>query len=164
MLTDRFVLGHEVSGTVGRDRRRRHQFETRDRWRWNLDMPAGSANSVRQAAYNRVPGDEVFAAPPVSGALKEYVSHPADMCFKLPQNVSTMEGALVETIGCRPTRNQFGGVSLGEDGGNPWEQAASAWSRFCQPRRGERRISLWRTSMTSGWSSRKKWVPPTPSM
>ena len=36
--------------------------------------------------------------PPVQGALQNYVAHPADMCFKLPENVSTKAGALVEPL------------------------------------------------------------------
>ncbi len=39
-----------------------------------------------------------FATPPVDGVFQEYVAHEADLCFKLPDNVSTMEGALIEPL------------------------------------------------------------------
>jgi len=34
----------------------------------------------------------------VDGVFQEYVAHEADLCFKLPENVSTMEGALIEPL------------------------------------------------------------------
>ena len=39
-----------------------------------------------------------FATPPVDGVFQEYVAHEADLCFKLPENVSTLEGALIEPL------------------------------------------------------------------
>lgn len=38
------------------------------------------------------------ATPPVDGVFQEYVAHEADLCFKLPENVSTLEGALIEPL------------------------------------------------------------------
>ncbi len=40
----------------------------------------------------------IFATPPVDGVFQEYVAHEADLCFKLPENVSTLEGALIEPL------------------------------------------------------------------
>lgn len=39
-----------------------------------------------------------FATPPVDGVFQEYVAHEADLCYKLPENVSTLEGALIEPL------------------------------------------------------------------
>jgi L-iditol 2-dehydrogenase len=40
-----------------------------------------------------------MACPPWErAALQKYIAHPAMMCFKLPDNVSTLEGALVEPL------------------------------------------------------------------
>ena len=39
-----------------------------------------------------------FATPPVDGVFQEYVAHEAGLCFKLPENVSTLEGALIEPL------------------------------------------------------------------
>ena len=41
---------------------------------------------------------EFFATPPVDGVFQEYVAHEAGLCFKLPENVSTLEGALIEPL------------------------------------------------------------------
>jgi NADPH:quinone reductase-like Zn-dependent oxidoreductase len=32
-----------------------------------------------------------FATPPVHGSLAQFVVHPADLCFKLPEHVSLEE-------------------------------------------------------------------------
>jgi L-iditol 2-dehydrogenase len=43
--------------------------------------------------------DVVFmATPPVDGSFCEYVAHPADFAYKLPDNVSLEEGALFEPL------------------------------------------------------------------
>ena len=34
----------------------------------------------------------------MDGVFQEYVSHEAKLCFKLPENVSTLEGALIEPL------------------------------------------------------------------
>jgi L-iditol 2-dehydrogenase len=39
-----------------------------------------------------------FATPPVDGVFQEYVAHEAALCFKLPDNVNTLEGALIEPL------------------------------------------------------------------
>lgn len=39
-----------------------------------------------------------FATPPVHGSLANYVVHPADLCFKLPENVTLEEGAMCEPL------------------------------------------------------------------
>ena len=39
-----------------------------------------------------------FATPPVDGVFQEYVAHEAGLCFPLPENVSTLEGALIEPL------------------------------------------------------------------
>jgi L-iditol 2-dehydrogenase len=39
-----------------------------------------------------------LATPPIDGALTEYISHPADFCYPLPDNVSLDEGAMLEPL------------------------------------------------------------------
>ena len=34
----------------------------------------------------------------MDGVFAEYVAHEADLCFKLPKNVDTLEGALIEPL------------------------------------------------------------------
>ncbi|KAI6672287.1 hypothetical protein NL676_000193 [Syzygium grande] len=48
--------------------------------------------------YNLCPDMKFFATPPVHGSLANQVVHPADLCFKLPDNVSLEEGAMCEPL------------------------------------------------------------------
>ena len=46
--------------------------------------------------YNVDPAVTFWATPPIHGVLTPYVVHPANYTFKLPDNVSFAEGAMVE--------------------------------------------------------------------
>ncbi|TQD80576.1 hypothetical protein C1H46_033880 [Malus baccata] len=48
--------------------------------------------------YNLCPDMKFFATPPVDGSLANQIVHPADQCFKLPENVSLEEGAMCEPL------------------------------------------------------------------
>lgn len=74
----------------------------------------GSVNFAMTGRYNLCPKVEFFATPPYHGVFQNYVSHPEDMCFKLPENVSTMEGALVEPLAVGLHATDRGGVKLGD--------------------------------------------------
>lgn len=47
-------------------------------------------------------------------ALKSYVAHEANLCFKLPDNVSTMEGALIEPLAVGFHAANQGGAHAGQ--------------------------------------------------
>src|SRR6202012_5505986 len=47
---------------------------------------------------NPAPPVRFWATPPVHGCLPDYVIHPAAFTFKLPDNVSFAEGAMVEPL------------------------------------------------------------------
>ncbi|WZZ77326.1 hypothetical protein YC2023_097898 [Brassica napus] len=46
----------------------------------------------------KIPSLPCARTPPVHGSLANQVVHPADMCFKLPDNVSLEEGAMCEPL------------------------------------------------------------------
>ena len=50
----------------------------------------------------------------MDGVFQEYVSHEADLCFKLPDKVSTMEGALIEPLAVGFHAAITGGAKLGQ--------------------------------------------------
>ena len=58
----------------------------------------GHCEFCKEGKYNLCPDVEFFATPPVDGVFQEYVAHEAGLCFKLPDNVSTLEGALIEPL------------------------------------------------------------------
>jgi threonine dehydrogenase-like Zn-dependent dehydrogenase len=48
--------------------------------------------------YNLDPDIQFFATPPVHGSLASFVDHPAELCYKLPANMSLEEGAMCEPL------------------------------------------------------------------
>lgn len=114
VLTDKFVLGHEVSGTVVELGEGVENLSVGDRVALEPGYACGKCEFCKSGRYNLCPDVKFFAAPPVRGALQEYVAHPADMCFKLPDNVSTMEGALVEPLAVGLHATGLGNVGLGQ--------------------------------------------------
>jgi L-iditol 2-dehydrogenase len=53
---------------------------------------------MKKGEYNLCPDIFFFATPPDHGSFCDYVNHPADFCFKLPDNVSLDEGAMIEPL------------------------------------------------------------------
>ncbi len=110
-----FVLGHEVAGEVVKIGAAVKNLKVGDKVALEPGYACGKCEYCKTGRYNLCPNVIFFADPPVQGALKEYVAHPADMCFKLPENMSTEEGALVEPLAVGLHATALGGVGLGSD-------------------------------------------------
>lgn len=93
-----FVLGHEPGGVVVEVGKNVKHLKVGDKVALEPGKTCGHCQFCRQGQYNLCPDVIFFATPPVDGVFQEYVAHEADLCFKLPENVSTMEGALIEPL------------------------------------------------------------------
>ncbi|RGU91361.1 NAD(P)-dependent alcohol dehydrogenase [Clostridium sp. AF15-17LB] len=93
-----FVLGHEPGGTVVEVGKNVTHLKPGDRVALEPGKTCGRCRFCREGKYNLCPDVVFFATPPVDGVFQEYVAHPEDLCFKLPENVSTLEGALIEPL------------------------------------------------------------------
>ena len=93
-----FVLGHEPGGTVVEVGRNVTHLKAGDRVALEPGKTCGHCEFCKTGRYNLCPDVVFFATPPVDGVFQEYVAHEADLCFKLPDNVSTLEGALIEPL------------------------------------------------------------------
>ncbi len=93
-----FVLGHEPGGTVVEVGRNVTHLKVGDRVALEPGKTCGHCEFCKTGRYNLCPDVVFFATPPVDGVFQEYVAHEADLCFKLPDNVSTLEGALIEPL------------------------------------------------------------------
>ena len=93
-----FVLGHEPGGTVVEVGKKVKHLKVGDRVALEPGKTCGHCEFCRTGRYNLCPDVVFFATPPVDGVFQEYVAHEADLCFKLPDNVSTLEGALIEPL------------------------------------------------------------------
>lgn len=93
-----FVLGHEPGGVVVEVGENVTHLKVGDRVAMEPGKTCGHCEFCKEGKYNLCPDVVFFATPPVDGVFQEYVAHEADLCFKLPENVSTLEGALIEPL------------------------------------------------------------------
>ena len=107
------VLGHEPGGVVVEVGENVHHLKVGDRVALEPGKTCGHCEFCREGKYNLCPDVVFFATPPVDGVFQEYVAHEADLCFKLPDNVSTMEGALIEPLAVGFHAARQGGAQAG---------------------------------------------------
>lgn len=110
------VLGHESSGIVHSIGPAVTSLKVGDRVALEPGVSCGVCLRCKEGRYNLCP-DMVFAAtPPNDGTLCKYYALPADLCYKLPDNVSTKSGAVVEplAVAVHITVRQ-GGVKQGDN-------------------------------------------------
>ena len=93
-----FVLGHEASGVVVEVGTSVTHLKTGDKVALEPGKTCGCCEFCRTGRYNLCPDVIFFATPPVDGVFQEFVSHEAALCFKLPDKMNTMEGALIEPL------------------------------------------------------------------
>ncbi|WP_027060677.1 NAD(P)-dependent alcohol dehydrogenase [Mesorhizobium loti] len=90
------VLGHEAAGTVVETGANVGTFKVGDRVCMEPGVPNLSSRATKLGIYNVDPDVSFWATPPVHGVLAPYAVHPAAFTYKLPDNVSFAEGAMVE--------------------------------------------------------------------
>ena len=98
MVKPPFVLGHEPGGVVVEVGKDVKHLQVGDRVALEPGKTCGQCEFCKEGKYNLCPDVVFFATPPVDGVFQEYVAHEANLCFKLPDNVSTLEGALIEPL------------------------------------------------------------------
>ena len=90
------VLGHEASGTVSELGANVRSLAVGDRVCMEPGVPNFRSKATRLGLYNVDPDVTFWATPPIHSCLTGSVVHPAAFTFKLPDNVSFAEGAMVE--------------------------------------------------------------------
>ncbi|SCM66657.1 NAD(P)-dependent alcohol dehydrogenase [Donghicola eburneus] len=97
-VTEPMVLGHEAAGTVIEVGSEVTNLSIGDRVCMEPGIPDATSKAARLGMYNIDPAVRFWATPPVHGVLRPTCVHPADFTFKLPDNVSFAEGAMVEPL------------------------------------------------------------------
>ena len=92
------VLGHEASGVVSEVGSAVTHLQPGDRVCMEPGIPDPHSRATQLGMYNLDPQVRFWATPPVHGILRPFVVHPADFTFRLPDNVSFAEGAMVEPL------------------------------------------------------------------
>ena len=109
-----FVLGHEPGGVVVEVGKDVKHLKIGDRVALEPGKTCGHCEYCKEGKYNLCPDVVFFATPPVDGVFQEYVAHEAALCFKLPDNVDTMEGALIEPLAVGFHAANQGGAHAGQ--------------------------------------------------
>ncbi|MCT8344112.1 NAD(P)-dependent alcohol dehydrogenase [Photorhabdus kleinii] len=92
------ILGHEASGVITAVGKNVTHLKIGDRVCMEPGIPNLQSPQSRAGIYNLDPEICFWATPPIDGCLRERVIHPAAFTFKLPDNVSFAEGAMVEPL------------------------------------------------------------------
>ncbi len=90
------VLGHEGAGVVVETGGEVKNLKVGDRVCMEPGVPNLASRAAKLGIYNVDPEVTFWATPPVHGILTPFVKHPAAFTYRLPDNVSFAEGAMVE--------------------------------------------------------------------
>ena len=159
---EEFMLGHECAGTVVEVGEGCKELKVGDRVALEPGITCGECEFCKSGRYNLCPDVQFLATPPVQGCYEDYIAYPENMCFKLPDNVSTKEGALVEPLSVGLHAANQGEVGLGDTviilGGG----CIGLVTMMACKAHGASTIIVadW---LTPVWTRRWNWAPPTPS-
>ena len=92
------ILGHEASGTVIETGSLVSSLEIGDRVCMEPGIPDANSRAAQIGMYNIDPNVRFWATPPIHGILRPTCVHPEAFTFKIPDNVSFAEAAMVEPL------------------------------------------------------------------
>ncbi|XP_007231524.2 sorbitol dehydrogenase isoform X1 [Astyanax mexicanus] len=107
------VLGHEAAGRVFKVGPGVTHLKPGDRVAIEPGAPRDMDEFCKSGRYNLSPTIFFCATPPDDGNLSRYYIHNANFCYKLPDNVSYEEGALIEPLSVGIHACRRAGVTLG---------------------------------------------------
>ncbi|WP_135301873.1 NAD(P)-dependent alcohol dehydrogenase [Haloarcula amylovorans] len=114
VVEDPLVLGHESAGEVVEAGENVTGLEPGDRVALEPGVPCRHCAHCKRGDYHLCEDVQFMATPPHDGAFTEYVSWPADFAYELPENVSTVEGALCEPLSVGIHACRRGDVGTGD--------------------------------------------------
>ncbi|GAA6071485.1 sorbitol dehydrogenase [Tachysurus ichikawai] len=113
VLQKPMVLGHEAAGRVVKVGSAVTHLKPGDRVAVEPGVPREMDEFFKSGRYNLSPTIFFCATPPDDGNLCRYYKHNANFCYKLPENVSYEEGALIEPLSVGIHACRRAGVTLG---------------------------------------------------
>jgi len=109
-----FVLGHEFAGEIIMTGARVVSLAVGDRVCVEPGVGCGECCFCKSGRYNLCERIKFMSAYPNEGCMQDYVTFPAKNCFKLPDNLTTIEGALIEPLAVGLHSASRGGVKCGD--------------------------------------------------
>ncbi len=91
-----YMLGHEAAGTIVEVGANVSHLKVGDRVCCEPGKACGKCELCKAGKYNLCRNVVFWATPPIPGCYKRYIEFSADLCFKLPDEMSTKAGAMVE--------------------------------------------------------------------
>jgi D-xylulose reductase len=98
VVKEPMVLGHEGSGTIIEVGNKVSNIKIGDRVCVEPGVPKINSKEYLKGIYNLDPNLTFWATPPDHGCLTPHVVFPSKFVFKLPDNVSYAEGAMIEPL------------------------------------------------------------------
>lgn len=98
VVNEPMILGHEASGTVIETGSDVTTLKVGDRVCMEPGIPDPNSKATRLGMYNIDPAVRFWATPPVHGILRPTCVHPEAFTFRIPDNVSFAEAAMVEPL------------------------------------------------------------------
>ena len=98
VVNEPMILGHEASGLVIETGSEVASLQVGDRVCMEPGIPDPQSRASRLGTYNVDPAVRFWATPPIHGILRPTCVHPEAYTFKLPDNVSFAEAAMVEPL------------------------------------------------------------------
>jgi D-xylulose reductase len=98
VVNEPMILGHEASGVIMEVGSEVSTLSAGDRVCMEPGIPNSNSKATQLGIYNIDPEVRFWATPPVHGILRPSCVHPERFTFKLPDNVSFAEGAMVEPL------------------------------------------------------------------
>jgi len=109
-----FILGHECAGVVEELGPGVENLSVGDRVALEPGITCGACKACKAGKYNLCPDVRFLATPPYHGSLVKYLAFPANMCFRLPETVSSQAGVLVEPLSVGIHAADQGWVRMGD--------------------------------------------------
>lgn len=109
-----FILGHEGAGEVVAVGKDVTTHKVGDRVCLEPGITCGTCEWCKSGRYNLCPEVVFKSAPREHGILRDYVAHPADLSFHIPDHMSYEEGALIEPLAVAMTAVREAGARIGQ--------------------------------------------------
>lgn len=109
------ALGHEPGGVITALGEGVNNLAVGDKVSIEPAVPCGHCEDCRKGNYNLCKNIKMLAIPGErDGVNAEYCVHDASMCYKLPKNMTTLDGAMIEPLAVGMHGTELSDAKIGE--------------------------------------------------